>query len=407
MRRSVFLAVPAALAVLVVLSNPAHARKEVYYPNGQLPPPAKLAKYDANKPALPLLDDDAHSLVTHLTNDYDGSQFQQNASSEDIDVFAGASAMRVTGVQRHCARIANWNFPIVETPKEGQFRYVRFAWKKKGGTGIAMQFHDQNRTWIARYHAGKNVHNWNPCLEVAKDMPTDWTVVTRDLFKDFGAMTVTGVSFAPLDGDFGLFDHLVFGRTLEELDAATAAATGKGKPTDTMEPKYREALWEHLGERDRALAGEAVRQFLVAAPESAAFIAERLQGGQQSPEDVKTRTRRIATLVESLGIETDFDTRLSACEELEKLGAAAETALRGALSSGDPEKKYRVTRLMSKLKLDAGGEGSLAAAKAGRIVRILERAATAEAKELLKKMSDGGYGAEFLDPATEALTRLK
>ena len=223
-----------------------------------------------------------------------------------------------------------------------------------------VQLHDQNRSWIARYHAGKNVQPTWTSVEVAKDLPTEWTVVTRDLFKDFGAMTITGVACTSFDGEYALFDHLVFGRTLADLDAATVAALGKGKPADTMEPKLREAMWEDLFDKDRVKSGEAVRRFLVAAPESATFIAERIQSGKQSAEDVKTRTKRIATLVTQLGIDTDFDTRLAATEELEKLGPAAEVAIRSAFNSSDPEAKYRAARLLAKLKLDDGGEASLA-----------------------------------------------
>ena len=61
---------------------------------------------------------------------------------------------------------------------------------------------------------------------------------------------------------------------------------------------------------------------------------------------------------------------------------------------------------MRRMKLEEG-EASLAATRAGRIVRILERANTTDAKDLLKKMTEGVYGPEYLDPATAVLGRMK
>lgn len=402
MRRAFGLAV--LVAATAAPAGWAQKAPEPYYPGGVKD--ARESSAARRRPAVSVLDDDAHRLIPLLTNDFDGTQTTSNASSEDVDVFSGASALRVSPNQRHSASIQNWSFPITEKPKEGQFRYVRFAWKKAGGDGIMVQLADQNRSWMARYHAGKNVLNYQPSTEVAKEIPKEWTVVTRDLFKDFGAMTVTGMAFTALDGQYALFDHVVFGQTVADLDSFTDVALGKGKPGDSLEPKYREALWEDLFERDRDRAGVAVRQFLSSAPDNVGFIGERLVKTTQSPEQIKDRAKRITTLIAQLGSESDFDTRLAAEEELEKLGPAAEPAIRAATKSADAEQRYRATRLAGRMKLEAG-EASLAAATAGRVVRVLERANSADAKELLTKMTDGVYGPEYLDPATAALGRLK
>lgn len=400
MRRSFGLSVAAALAVTATGVSP----KGVIYAQQVAPKP--LPKYDTDRAALPALSDEAHLLLTHLTNDNDGTQLADNVSSEDVDVFEGASALRVTPIQRHARRIPGWSFPIAENPAEGQYRYVRFAWKKVGGEGVMVQISDQNRSWVARYHAGKNVQNWQPSTEVAKEVPAEWTVVTRDLFKDYGPMTVTGMAFTAFDGQYALFDHVVFGRTVADLDAATAAALGKTEARGAIEPRYREALWENLFDRDREKAGLAVREFLTAAEESVSFIADRLPQTDQSPEEVRNRAKRIETLMGQLGHQTDFDVRVAAEKELEKIGPAAEPVIRAALQSPDAEVRYRAERLLGKMKLE-DGEASLAAACAGRVVRILERANTTDAKALLKSMTEGLYGAEYLDPAAAALARLK
>lgn len=406
MRRAFGLAVLAAVAVVCGL--PAEKFQPVPY-NPAVPQP--LPKYDRRLPAL--LDDDAHLLLTHLTNDYDGTQQSANAASEDVDVFGGASCLRVTAVQRHSMRIQGWSWKIVEKPTaDGEYRFIRFAWKKVGGEGIMMQLHDQTRGWVARYFAGKNVKaEWGAAKEVSKDLPKEWTVVTRDLYEDFakangGTLTLSGVAFTAFDGQHALFDHLTLGRTVAELDAATDAALGKGKADATLDPKYREALWEDLFEKDRAKSGGAVRGLLTAATDAVPLIADRLAPTTQSPDEVKNRAKRIGTYISQLGGETDFDTRIAAEEALDKLGPLAEPAIRAALTSADPEVRYRAGRLMRRLKFEEG-ESSLAAARAGRVVRILERANTADAKALLKKMTDGVYGTEYLDPSAAALARMK
>jgi hypothetical protein len=371
--------------------------------------PAKQIDYDKKAAVVPLLEDDAHKLIPHLTNDFDGSQQASNATSEDADVYSGGSALRVTPMQRHSGRIAGWNWRIVEKPAgPGEYRYIRFAWKKSGGEGIAVQLHDQNRTWIVRYHAGKNVLGWTPSIEVANTTPKEWTVVTRDLWADNNKqpLTLTGMAFTAFDGQHGLFDHVMLGRTVADLDEASDAALGRTKPGHSLDPKYREALWEDLFEKDREKASVAVRGLMGDAKEVVPMIADRLPQTTQSPDEVKNRAGRISTYISQLGSDTDFDTRLAAEEGLAKIGAPAEPSIRAALTSGDPEVRYRANRLMRDLKLEAG-ETPVAARVAARMARVLERANTDEAKALLKKMSDGVYGPDYLDPAAAALARLK
>lgn len=51
-------------------------------------------------------------------------------------------------------------------------------------------------------------------MEVASSQPEEWTVVTRDLWKDFGDFTLTG--FAPTAmGGPALFDRVELLRTLD------------------------------------------------------------------------------------------------------------------------------------------------------------------------------------------------
>ena len=77
---------------------------------------------------------------------------------ETADKLFGKTSLKVTPDQKFSPVIAGWNFPIVEKPKDGQFRYIRFAWKKVGGTGMMMQL-SQGGDWNRRYVAGPNTVN--------------------------------------------------------------------------------------------------------------------------------------------------------------------------------------------------------------------------------------------------------
>ncbi len=54
------------------------------------------------------------------------------------DRHLGEAALVVTP-QRFAAKIDGWNFPIAETPGPGEYRYLRFAWRKRGGGAIMFE----------------------------------------------------------------------------------------------------------------------------------------------------------------------------------------------------------------------------------------------------------------------------
>ena len=153
-----------------------------------------------------LFEDEAEATLKQLTND--ASADPGTAKRDDEDCFSGRCAIRVTPSQRYTSQLKGWSYPIVEKPEAGQYRFIRFAWKKVGGTGIMMQLCGINdpTTWDHRYVAGRNAVNWT-CLNIAADSPAKWELVTRDVFKDFGGFTLTGIAFTPMDGTAGLYDH--------------------------------------------------------------------------------------------------------------------------------------------------------------------------------------------------------
>ncbi len=133
-------------------------------------------------------------------------------------VFAGSVSVFATPAQSYNNNMAGWSFPIRENPGNGEYRYIFFAWKANGGSGVMIQFPD-NGGWGAvtkacidppaigtrRYIAGTNVTGWSGVC-VADDIPEEWTVVQRDLFADFGEFVMTGMALTPFsdggDGDY-------------------------------------------------------------------------------------------------------------------------------------------------------------------------------------------------------------
>src|SRR5947209_16882 len=98
-----------------------------------------------------LLEDNLEPLIPLLNNDggFDGSTI----SRDFRDFYSGVCSLRVGPFQRHSPRIQGWNYPIAEKPGPGQYRYVRFAWKRVGGAGIMIQFHNAASSWNQRYVA--------------------------------------------------------------------------------------------------------------------------------------------------------------------------------------------------------------------------------------------------------------
>ena len=154
------------------------------------------------------------------------------------DVYSGQAALKVEPLQAVNHAIPGMSLKIREKPAAGEYRYIRYAWKKKGGEQLCLQFaHDgqwgpqAGATGKFRYHAGKG-DCFGASILIDEKLPDEWTVVTRDLFADFGEFTLTGLAFSPLDGEYALFDHVYLGRATADFDTVKPDAA---KP-DTVKP---------------------------------------------------------------------------------------------------------------------------------------------------------------------------
>ena len=149
-----------------------------------------------------------------------GTDFSLDDLAETLP-FAGESSLRVTPPQRSAARIAGWEFRIREQPAVGEYRYIRFAWKAPQASGVMIELAADGQ-WppadqpVRRYFAGRNLTAWQ-AIGIAPQRPSDWTVMTRDLWADFGDFTLTGFAPTAIDGP-ALFDRMELLRSLNTAD---------------------------------------------------------------------------------------------------------------------------------------------------------------------------------------------
>ncbi|HEV3005658.1 MAG TPA: hypothetical protein VGX78_14425, partial [Pirellulales bacterium] len=171
-------------------------------------------------PALyKLFEDEPHFLA--LLNEGGGQ-----AALETADRYSGVASMKVTPDQKFRSKLPGLGVKIVETPGEGEYRFLRFAWKKRGGANILLQMAANGSFGPAvgdagpsyRYEAGPSPNAFKAAaLKLDDKLPEGWVVVTRDLFADFGAFSLDGLAFTAGDGEAALFDHIYLGRTADDL----------------------------------------------------------------------------------------------------------------------------------------------------------------------------------------------
>jgi mono/diheme cytochrome c family protein len=194
------------------------------------------------RPVLVLFDEEEPFLTTL-------SKGEAKARFERADTHRGKLAVAVTPREKYAEQIADWKLPIRETPKDGEFRYLRFAWKKLGGGGAMLEVAREGNWPPAkaspapggRYVAGPNETGMD-AIAVGDTAPTDWTVVTIDLWKDLGDCHVTGLSLMASGRGETLFDAMLLAGSTVDLDAWSP---GRGelafkptpKPTQGPTPK--------------------------------------------------------------------------------------------------------------------------------------------------------------------------
>jgi hypothetical protein len=146
------------------------------------------------------------------------------AMLDEQQKYSGTASVRVTLDQKFNPAMPGWGLKIREKPGPGEYRYLRYAWKKQGGAAICLQLNHDGGWGPAgagapsfRYSAGPALQVFGASLTVDAALPEEWEVVTRDLFADFGEFTLTGIALSPVDGEFGLYDHMYLGTSVEDF----------------------------------------------------------------------------------------------------------------------------------------------------------------------------------------------
>jgi putative heme-binding domain-containing protein len=155
-------------------------------------------------PVLTLFEDDP--TFPALLTEGDGT-----AEVRSDDAYAGTGALRITPLQRFSASISGWGYSIVQNPGPGEYRYLRFAWKAPQAEGVMLEL-AANGEWPRadeagrRFYAGENSTGWRG-RQLADGPPSEWTVITVDLWDVTGEFRLTGIAPTAMGGA-ALFDSI-------------------------------------------------------------------------------------------------------------------------------------------------------------------------------------------------------
>lgn len=179
--------------------------------------------------------------------------------------FSGTHSLRVVGGSAENGRLTGLDTWIAEQPRNGQYRFLVFAWKKEGGNRILLQLAHEGRfaEHIAQlfqpgerpgrkrigpfdpkrqledrglrygfsYDAGTEPPQTNAPLRLDAKIPDKWVLMTRDLFADFGPINLTGLALGCPDGNAAFFDHIYLARTPQDVEYLRTHLVNPQKPT--------------------------------------------------------------------------------------------------------------------------------------------------------------------------------
>jgi hypothetical protein len=198
------------------------------------------------RPGVRRLYEDEEAAATALAGELPGVESSMETP------FTGDKCLRVPpGPPAELALLPGGEALVVELPKLGQYRYIGFAWRGDNTSGLSLQLAHDGRLGtriaeaLAQRPGGKqpvrlgsrnrkledrglrhgyayDTGNYQPLvgspLRLDRNVPSQWKLETRDLFGDFGAMTLTGFTVQCLERGAGWFDHIYLARTPQDLD---------------------------------------------------------------------------------------------------------------------------------------------------------------------------------------------
>lgn len=223
------------------------------------------ARVLSHRPGLVQLFEDDPQIIKQVGNG------EGELTLTETEPYKGKAALKLTGGDRFDARIKDFAHAIAEHPRLGEYRFLRFAWKKEGGQRIGFQLgyngeigppevindnrknravtpenaarqlarerlrdrrrgsrgprerHSDNARGLQfgyHYDTG-NDQSKEPVMRLNRKPPTAWAVHGRDLFGEFGAFNLTGLGFRCPDGTAAYFDHIYLARTQNDFQYLT------------------------------------------------------------------------------------------------------------------------------------------------------------------------------------------
>ncbi len=174
-------------------------------------------------PGLEPVFEDEEDAVKHIAAD--------SVSIDNEHAYSGTASLKVLPAEGADPHRIELELPIRESPRLGEYRYLRFAWKVQGEGRVCCSIghdglwgpdgvgRDSRRTAQRsfRYDAGRGEPSYEAALRIEKKPPVEWVVVTRDLFNDFGDFLLTGLSFSVPEGEAAWVDHVYLGRSPQDF----------------------------------------------------------------------------------------------------------------------------------------------------------------------------------------------
>ncbi|WP_020474783.1 hypothetical protein [Zavarzinella formosa] len=355
---------------------------------------AAVPPHPSKAAVVELLEDDAAWLARQLNRNMAQSERDKlgRADPWGEDCYSGGACLKVAGIQRFTEQVPGWGYPVVEKPAPGEYRFIRFAWKKPETLGLRFAWQRPEDTGIMvqlcvsgidwhRYYAGTNKVGYAPAFQVGANPPREWEVVTRDLYADYKAPhTMTGFAFTSMEG-VALFDHVYLGRTIEDLDRVTNAAK-IGLRKDRLTDDELAANFKNLSSEDASLRNPAIW----AMSRDAEGCLRHLKTNVKIPDPAEI-TRQIRRLIADLD-SPRFAVRELAVKKLDELGLAAMPHLQEAIRQPNPSPELveRAVKLVEKHKLTEPTLSNPATRTLLSAMHILEQAETPEARALLEHM---------------------
>jgi len=169
------------------------------------------------------------------------------------------------------------------------------------------------------------------------------------------------------------------------------------KFAENLNPESLAKCWNDLASTDAARAYQVIGDLAQRPEQALALLKDKLAAFP------KPDAEHVARLLADLD-DKDFNMRQKVSVELAKLGRIAEVAMRKALENNpSAEAKQRITDLLEKLEDDAENPERW---RRLRVIELLERIATPQARELLESTAKEAGDGEFVRESKASLARL-